>query len=231
MRRIYSAAFALVCGVAFAGVAAPAHAYSYKLLYSFRGGRSDGATPVASLINVGGTLYGTAFSGGAYLHGTVFSVNPTTGAETTVYAFKGGSDGANPAASLINVNGTLYGTTFGGGTPYYFWGAVFSVSPTTGAETTVYAFKGGSDGAGPQASLIQIGHKLFGTTRSGGAHGAGAVFALNLTTNAENIVYSFKGGTDGSLPMASLINVGGTLYGTTTSGGAHGYGTVFALVP
>ncbi|MGA2760402.1 MAG: hypothetical protein ABSF08_08810 [Candidatus Cybelea sp.] len=31
--------------------------------------------------------------------------------------------------------------------------------------------------------------------------------------------------------MAPLLNVKGTLYGTTHGGGAHGDGTVFALKP
>jgi uncharacterized repeat protein (TIGR03803 family) len=43
--------------------------------------------------------------------------------------------------------------------------------------------------------------------------------------------HSFKGGTDGALPRAGLINVKGKLYGTTEVGGASGYGTVFSLSP
>jgi uncharacterized repeat protein (TIGR03803 family) len=48
---------------------------------------------------------------------------------------------------------------------------------------------------------------------------------------SETIVYSFTGGSDGGLPSAGLINVGGTLYGTTEGGGAHNDGTVFAVTP
>jgi uncharacterized repeat protein (TIGR03803 family) len=60
-------------------------------------------------------LYGTTWSGGAYNGGTVFSLDPDTGTETVLHAFGSGGDGKNPGASMIDVNGTLYGTTFAGG--------------------------------------------------------------------------------------------------------------------
>jgi hypothetical protein len=79
-------------------------------------GGSDGALPLGDLINVGGALYGTTQYGGGSTGcsggagcGTVFKVTAKG------VAFKGGSDGANPQDRLINVGGTLYGTTYGGG--------------------------------------------------------------------------------------------------------------------
>jgi uncharacterized repeat protein (TIGR03803 family) len=60
------------------------------------------------------------------------------------------------------------------------------------------------------------------------------VFSFDLTTGAENVVYSFcklRDCTDGSVPQANLINVNGILYGTTFKGGDRGVGTVFALDP
>jgi uncharacterized repeat protein (TIGR03803 family) len=47
----------------------------------------------------------------------------------------------------------------------------------------------------------------------------------------ENILYTFQGGADGSLPVAGLIfDPAGNLYGTTASGGASNAGTVFELI-
>jgi uncharacterized repeat protein (TIGR03803 family) len=79
------------------------------VVYAFQGG-SDGSNPQAGLIKLGVNLYGTTASRGSG-HGTVFSVNLKTGAETVEYAFQGGSDGDSPQAGLTKVNGTLYGTT------------------------------------------------------------------------------------------------------------------------
>lgn len=46
----------------------------------------------------------------------------------------------------------------------------------------------------------------------------------------ETVLYSFKGGTDGALPVACLILDSGAFYGTTRNGGSN-YGTVFKLTP
>jgi len=218
-----------------------------KLLYTF-GGVSDGASPAAGLIAIGNILYGTTEDGsnGAG-NGTVFSLNRKTHAESVVYDFQDGSDGAQPSAGLIEVGGILYGTTSYGGSLNctYGCGTIFSINPTTGVETVLYRFQGGTDGDDPAASLIAVGTTLYGTTIWGGGspncvvrgepfEGCGTVFALNLTTGTESIVYSFQGGTDSAYPYGSLIRVGHLLYGTTqelgNSIGPVG-GTVFSLNP
>ena len=47
----------------------------------------------------------------------------------------------------------------------------------------------------------------------------------------EAILHNFTGGTDGADPVAGLTVLHGTLYGTTSAGGKHDEGTVFALTP
>jgi uncharacterized repeat protein (TIGR03803 family) len=66
---------------------------------------------------------------------------------------------------------------------------------------------------------------LYGMTSVGGSGchpgvGCGTLFAIT-TDGAENVVYGFKGYPDGFYPDAGLINVNGTLYGTTSKGRAH----------
>lgn len=197
------------------------------MLYAFAGG-TDGANPAASLIDVGGTLYGTTYSGGQGGCGTVYQVTQG-GAEVVLYAFKCGTDGANPEANLLDVGGTLYGTTLNGGANAS--GTVFAVT-LAGAETVAYSFAGGKDGAHPAAGLINAGGTLFGTTRDGGGSrnckaGCGTVFSLTAS-GREKVIHAFTGGTDGANPYASLLDVGGTLYGTTYFGGKT-WGTVFSV--
>jgi uncharacterized repeat protein (TIGR03803 family) len=49
---------------------------------------------------------------------------------------------------------------------------------------------------------------------------------------SESILYAFTGGNDGALPVASLVaDKRGSLYGTTSAGGAANFGTIFALIP
>ena len=70
---------------------------------------------------------------------------------------------------------------------------------------------------------------FYGTTTAGGASGAGTVFKITRK-GVETVLYSFTGHPDGSKPVGGLaIDKAGNLYGTTTSGGSSGNGTVFEL--
>jgi uncharacterized repeat protein (TIGR03803 family) len=211
---------------------------TYSVLYSFKGG-SDGQYPTGSLLNVNGTLYGTTLFGGFKNRsrislGTVFALT-TSGAESVIHRFMGAhhDDGANPRANLIDVNGTLYSTTWRGGTHQV--GAVFEITPS-GGENLLYSFRGQSaaDGDAPTAGLVSVGGTFYGTTELGGkaacysGEGCGTVYSV-ATNGTEKVLHRFGGGpADGADPYAGLIHVDGTLYGTS-GGGAHGEGTVFAI--
>ncbi|HTT83444.1 MAG TPA: choice-of-anchor tandem repeat GloVer-containing protein, partial [Rhizomicrobium sp.] len=223
---------------------APAAARTEKVVYSFAGG-TDGAGPAASLIDVNGTLYGTTGNGGGTGCsgggcGSVFALDPKTGAERVIYSFcsqQDCTDGELPEASLINVEGTLYGTTLDGGSGCSWCGTVFAVDPQTGTERVLHSF-GVTDGSAPYAGLIHVNDKLYGTTAEGGTSSAGTLFAIDLKTAKLNVLYDFcreENCTDGAAPLANLINVDGVLYGTTSGGGAGGgacgCGTVFAFDP
>jgi uncharacterized repeat protein (TIGR03803 family) len=109
------------------------------VIYTFKG-QSDGANPTAGLVfDSSGDLYGTTQNGGdsgnfGFGQGTVFKLSLTNGnwTKTNLYSFTGGTDGANPQASLVlDGNGTVYGTAsdqgFEGGVVGD--GVVFSVKP------------------------------------------------------------------------------------------------------
>lgn len=199
-----------------------------KVLHSFSS--SEGYNPRAGLLDVKGTLYGTTDFGpapyGGYGYGTVFDIT-TSGSENMLYAFGGAPDGNAPWGTLIDVNGTLYGTTIYGGK--YDLGTVFSIT-TSGTETVLHSFGKGSDGSRPEAGLVNLNGTLYGTTATGGntSYSTGTVFSIT-TSGTETVLHRFGGVPDGQNPQASLIDVKGTLYGTTYSGGAHGGGTVFSV--
>jgi len=140
------------------------------------------------------------------------------------------TDGANPKAGLIaDGAGNLYSTTYFGGADGF--AVVFKLAPD-GTETVLHSFTGGSDGTSPCAGLIMDSSgNLYSTTSDGGADGDGVVFKL-APDSTEKVLYSFTGGSDGSLPGAGLImDKKGNLYGTAEEGGAHGAGVVFKLAP
>jgi uncharacterized repeat protein (TIGR03803 family) len=223
------------------------------VVYSFKGG-TDGSGPRGGLIDVNGTLYGTTRYGGASGSGcggsgcgTIFSAS-TTGTESVLHSFGiASNDGLNPYVGLIDVKGTLYGTTLiggGSGCGGAGCGTVYKVT-TSGKEGVLYSFAGGSDGETPNASLIAVNGTLYGTTEIGGGgggstctnssgpEGCGTVFSVS-TSGKEHILYSFTGATDGAFPLAGVTAVNGTLYGTAASCGASGcasggFGTVFSV--
>jgi uncharacterized repeat protein (TIGR03803 family) len=172
---------------------------------------------------------------------------PAASREKIIYAFKGGTDGANPAGPLIaDGSGNLYGTAgFGGDsncrvTSHRFadhhvkenpgCGIVFKLS-TAGQETILHTFSGGEDGAGPPGALYEDANgNLFGVTTAGGGKkfcksGCGTVFEIK-SGGSEKLLYAFTGGgccansNDGGAPDGPLtVDSAGNLYGTTAAGG------------
>jgi uncharacterized repeat protein (TIGR03803 family) len=226
-----------------------AHAQTFSVVHDFTGG--NGGVPFNGLtVGAGGgggshstapgghgqsaSFYGTTSTGGSSNDGVVFSMNPS-GAETIIHNFTGGTDGAGPYGVLIiDKAGNLYGTTTAGGSADA--GTVFEVSGN--AETVLYSFAGGANGADPIAGLVEdAAGNLYGTTSQGGTNGNGTVFELAIPKTkgapwTQSVLYSFGAGTDGSVPIGGVnFDSAGNLYGTTSSGGAYGYGIVFQLVP
>lgn len=212
-----------------------------RVVHSFgRPYKTDGQIPTSRLVELNGTLFGTTYEGGIYGRGnhcgpapcpgrgTVFNIT-LPGKVHTLHSFGNASDGVSPGAGLIKVNGVLYGSTEIGGT--HTCGIIFSMS-TSGAERVLHNFGAtANDGCEPAANLIDVHGTLYGTTAYGGVYGHyGTVFSIS-TTGAERVLHSFGAGNDGKFPQAALLNVNGTLYGTTESGGTTNSGTVFALTP
>jgi uncharacterized repeat protein (TIGR03803 family) len=198
------------------------------VLYSFGKTSADGEVPQAGLTNVNGMLYGTTAEGGAYSFGTVFDIT-TSGKESVIHTFQNSGDGVLPYAGLINVGGTLYSTTVGGGTKEE--GTIFKIT-TSGKEALLYSFgRRSSDGEYPYVGLLNVKGKFYGETIEGGTHSAGTVFSVTQS-GKESVLYNFGTASgDGTEPRGALINVNGTLYGTTGSGGTNSNGIVFSLKP
>jgi uncharacterized repeat protein (TIGR03803 family) len=222
------------------------------VLHSFTGGK-DGAIPLARMIVLNGTLYGTTLLGGGRLivssafscskafspvtgFGTVFSITPS-GKETIVHAFVRSREGWWPEAPLLNVNGTMYGTTCGGGAIHrtkYFggYGTAFTITPS-GYEHAIYSFQFAGGTPPSDGRLLYLNGTLYGTTNEGGKYDEGVVFSLS-TSGKEKLLHSFNDNgnkIDGSSPKGGLVAIKHTLYGVTSGGGAYGDGTVFSITP
>jgi uncharacterized repeat protein (TIGR03803 family) len=215
--------------------------FAFKVLHAFSGGSvgsTDGGGPAARVVfGPNGTLYGSTTFGGNANAGVVYNLGPAArlAKETILYSFTGSSDGSRPSGDLIfDQAGNIYGTTSSGGST--FNGVTFELTPSGGGFTqnVLYQFTGGNDGASPVAGVISDGAgNLYGTASGGGAFGFGTVFELTGSgpSRTEQTLYSFQNGSDGATPNGGLIfDASGNLYGSTSSGGAGGGGTVFELI-
>lgn len=245
--------FRSVCVLALAAAcfapwrASVAQAAPERVLHSFQNNSSDGQSPQAGLLSAKGVLFGTTAVGGGgncplpSICGTVFSFDLATNTEEVLHSFcskTNCTDGAAPG-DLTESKGILYGTTGLGGNNYADCsqggcGTVFSIDPTTGTETVIYAFcsqQNCADGSDP-VGVVAVGGKLFGATEMNGAYSGGTLFSIDLATGAEQTIYSFGSAAgDAAAPYAGPIEVKGVFYGTTAFGGANRSGTVYSFDP
>jgi uncharacterized repeat protein (TIGR03803 family) len=208
-----------------------------------------GAFNPTSLILSGSTFYGTDLDGGLS-DGGVFTYKFDTHAANDLvanfdlYDFSDenenslNNDGSNPYSLIISGN-TLYGTADLGGTAGN--GTVFKVNTGGTGFATLHDFSAtgtngiNADGINPDGGLALSGNTLYGTANMGGKKGNGTVFEVSTGGTDFATLHTFSAtdtngiNTDGATPAGALTLSGNILYGTTSTGGAYGHGTVFAL--
>ena len=206
-----------------------------------------GTFPTGKLVfDKSGNLYGATLLGGANSGGTAFKLALSGGVwtQTDIFDFDSGAFGATgsePHGDLaIDGKGNLYGATFEGGANGA--GVAFELSPPAGGvgawtETILFNFSM-TTGGNPYGSGVALSKgNLYGTTFYGGMNGGGVAYELSPPSGGvgfwnETVLHNFGAAfsNDGSYPQGGMIlDAAGNLYGTTSSGGTHGRGTVFQL--
>jgi len=229
--------------------------WDFSVLYSFCAvyGCPDGAGPNGVVLDNGGSLYGTAASGGLYDMGTVFELTAGSAGwtQSVLHSFGSQSDGSDPLDALaFDKAGNLLGTTFRGGA--YGYGTVFRLKNATAnswKEWILYSFCPGgfpcNDGMHPYAGVVFDGSgNIYGTTTQGGHNicgetHCGTVFKLTPNQNGhwkETVLYEFPDPANGSFPTGGVVrDKAGNLYGATVAGGigpcTGGCGVAYKLEP
>jgi len=205
--------------------------HNFSLAVDVQPVNSDGINPMAGLTLAGSRLYGTAFQGGTWASGTVFSVSTNGDNFQTLHSFSNlippytNSDGAKPFAELVVSGNVIYGSTSIGGPAAD--GTLFRLNAD---GSGFYPFDSLTNiGGGPPGALVLSSNVLYGTTTEGGGLTSGTVFTISMDGTGLTTLYSLTGGADGAYPRSGLLLSGDVLYGTTTAAGDSGLGTVFSL--
>ncbi len=229
-------------------LALPSQAQTFTVLHTFTGGQ-DGAAPGGLTLDEAGNLYGVTEHGAINYYecyagcGTTFKLTHK-GASwllSTLYAFTGNGDGGQPWEPVsFGPDGALYGVT---GEIENNQGTVFRLQPPVATcrssacpwtETVLFSTPGGFTGIDPLAPLIfDSAGNIYGAMEGGGRDHQGYAYELVKSDGwRQQVLHQFTGEQEGGTPWTNLIfDSQGNLYGTNTSGGANGYGTVFQLSP
>jgi uncharacterized repeat protein (TIGR03803 family) len=205
------------------------------VLHSFAGG-ADGQNPDYPLVEAGGQLYGTTYTGGsvsgctpillqtAISCGTLFEIDPAAKTETVLYNFTG-----TPLSGLTLSGGNLYGATDSDGRDGAAGcGSVFEFAPATQTVTALHSFSA----CVPQnASLAAVGSSLIATAAVSGSAGFGSIIKLTPATNTATTLYNFSGSSDGLGPNSPVISIQNALYGVASGGGVNGQGVLYQINP
>ncbi len=210
-----------------------------RATYSFPADYLSGAEPLAEVtFDTEGNLYGTTDVGGPnYCRGpnacgVLFKMTTPIQEwnQSVIWDFEQSSGSSPYGGMTFDASGNIFGVTTGGGSGDF--GTFYEMAESAGSWThsVLYNFTGQSDGAAPDGNLIEDAQgNFYGTAATGGSGGGGTVFEFSPSGSAWNltVLYSFTGseGPVGRLTM----DANGSLYGTTFSDGAFGFGNVFKL--
>jgi len=196
-------------------------------------GTDEGENVDGGLVLSGNILYGTAYQGGKYGQGLIFSIHTDGTHFDTLHNFGWGTeDGGYPVGTLtLSSAGVLYGTTQHGGQRSD--GIIFRINTDGSNYDTLHNFGINHDGTYPDASLLLSGNVLYGTTPSGGKKfGDGLIFSIHTDGTAYDTLHFFgwfDNRMDGEEPNGSLLLVGNTLYGLASAGGKYNNGSAFSI--
>lgn len=183
------------------------------------GNSNNGNEPTGLIVDGNGRLYGSTFIGGNTNTGVLFSQDPG-GAVTTGKTPINGSLGRNFTGALaVDSAGTLFATTYGGGTADA--GTLVSMS-SNGTVTKLHDFSGTNSQPNWNMAIDSTG-TLFGV--SDGTDGINSTVWSRTSAGVFTTLLSF---TNVEIASGLYLDSQGTLFGTTIFGGTSNQGTLWS---
>ncbi len=224
LSRVAGALLVLVVWCA-AGASLRAQDTVVQTILHLFGGSGDGRQPRTGVVrDAAGNFYGTTYYGGASNYGTIYRV-AADGTYTLLHSF--GSTDAYPDTALVaGSDGNFYGTTTANGFP----GTMYRITPT--GEFTVLRTFNSIEFGGPSTGLVLGRDGNFYASALEGGYSSTVSVIYRVTPQGYYSIFHTFTAAEGGRPSAPLVlGRDGNFYGTTTSSGANGYGTVFSLDP
>lgn len=238
----------------------------YTVVHAFAaaatdGTNADGREPRGPLtVGADGRLYGGTTNGGPGGTGTLYSIDPSTLAFRTEFAFEERSTtnpsigGGRPQFGISDGGDGFYygGTTVGGANDS---GTLFRLRLATANEdaelTTLHSFAArtfrqpgndddrNDDGWNVEGNLIRsAAGLLYGATSEGGPNDTGTLFRIHPDGSGFTTLFRFAAIDDedinvgGAIPEGRLARAAdGMIYGTTQRGGRSGNGVIYRIDP
>lgn len=203
----------------------------FSIRYAFQGGADGGDPKSGVILDKDGNLYGAAACCGENNGGVIFKLSPG-GQESVLLSFAvDGVRGDEPTGVILGADGRIYGATTYGGAGQE--GVLYSLT-RAGQEAVLFTFPDSPGGYWPISNLVRdAAGNFYGVNSFGGSQGSGdgAVYRIS-PSGQESVIYAFGLGRGGAFPSSGVVlDQAGNLYGTTSSGGQYGSGTVYKVTP
>ncbi len=208
--------------------------WTENVIYNFTNGTDGNVAQSGLAIDTAGNVYGVTYNGGPIGCGTFFELSPTQSGwiETTIHDFDY-YDGCGPtAAPILDQAGNIWIITAGGADTNTGTLVEFTYTNGNWAESVRHVFSTEDDGGKFGFAMDNQGN-FYGTTAEGGQYGSGTAFKLTQSAGSfiETTLYVFTNHDDGRLPFGVALDPSGDLFGTASSGGMYGYGTLWEIAP
>jgi uncharacterized repeat protein (TIGR03803 family) len=200
---------------------------TFTVLRNFNGTTDGGSSQSDLLLASDGNFYSMCYGGGNNGNGTIFKITPG-GTYTVLKHLSSSVDGALPYGNLYqNSDGVLYGMMKNGGASGN--GTAFKIT-TSGTYTVLHSFVSATEGATPTGGFTKGNDgNLYGMTTYGGTLTGGTAFKMT-TSGTVTVIANFNGAAQGNAPLETLVKgADNAYYGTASSGGEFGYGTIFKI--
>jgi streptogramin lyase len=201
------------------------------VLSDFGEGDNQGQNPFDVAVEASGNILVVDPSVGNGGQGTLFRIDPITGARTVLSDFgEGDNQGQAPVGVAVEDSGSILVIDRTGSTGQ---GALFRVNPFTGERTLLSDFGvGDNQGVNPYDVAVEASGNILVIDFDDGTNDQGALFRVNPITGERTLLSDFGfGANQGESPLGVAVEASGNILVIDQSAGTGSQGDLFRVNP